>query len=50
MIFYLLTFAVILIVWKIKDYFGDDMYKDYSDNSVPLIKVAFKLALSTPGK
>lgn len=45
MLIYLLTCSVILLIWRVKDYFSSDIYKDYSTTAVPQLKNSFRLAL-----
>lgn len=48
-----LAFLLILIVYiyfSIRDYFGHDLFKDFSENSVPLMKNSFNVVRLNPGE
>lgn len=49
MILYLIFFLIVFVVWKAKDYFGSDVYKNYSKTSTPIMKTAFNIAFLPPG-
>lgn len=49
MIIYLIAIAIIVMIWRARDYFGHDIYKDFSKSSVPQMKNSFNLMTLTSG-
>lgn len=50
MFIYVLCLFAAYVWWQIKDFFGDDLLIDYSENSVPLIRTSFNFASKRSGK
>lgn len=46
----ILLILIIYIFYSIRDYFGHELFKDFSDNSVPLMKNAFDVVRMNPGE
>lgn len=50
MFFIVLISAFLIIFWLIRDYLHWDVTKNFGDNSVPITKNSFNLAMLAPGK
>lgn len=46
----ILLILIVYIYYSIRDYFGHDLFKDFSDNSVPLMKNSFNVVRLNPGQ
>lgn len=46
----ILLILIVYVFYSIRDYFGHEPFKDYSNNSVPLMKGAFEIVRKNPGE